>query len=174
MPVEGHMSATVIVSANPTCLTWAERFENYEIVTGFPACYTIDDRGRAYAFWILGNDYRVQSSYYGGYPATYLRRVRALFPEKRRALHVFSGMVDLTEFPGDTVDINADLNPTFVDDAQTLENVPLEDYDIVLADPPYSVEDAERYQTTMVKRNSVMRALGRVRPGTHVVWLDQV
>jgi hypothetical protein len=27
-------------------------------------------------------------------------------------------------------------------------------YDLVLADPPYSVEDAERYQTTMVKRNS--------------------
>jgi hypothetical protein len=43
-----------------------------------------------------------------------------------------------------------------------------------MADPPYSVEDAERYQTTMVKRNSVMRALQSVRPGTHIVWLDQV
>jgi hypothetical protein len=44
----------------------------------------------------------------------------------------------------------------------------------VLADPPYSVEDAERYQTTMVKRNLVLRALQRTAPGTHVVWLDQV
>jgi hypothetical protein len=26
----------------------------------------------------------------------------------------------------------------------------------------------------MIKRNSVMRALQSVRPGTHVVWLDQV
>ncbi len=26
----------------------------------------------------------------------------------------------------------------------------------------------------MVKRNKVMKALERVQPGTHVVWLDQV
>jgi hypothetical protein len=52
--------------------------------------------------------------------------------------------------------------------------VPLENYDLVLADPPYSVEDAERYQTTMVKRNQVMNALQRLQPGAHVVWLDQV
>src|SRR6185312_11706222 len=57
---------------------------------------------------------------------------------------------------------------------QSLTRVPLELYDLVLADPPYSIEDAERYQTTMVKRNAVMRALKRVRGGTHVVWLDQV
>jgi 16S rRNA G966 N2-methylase RsmD len=47
-----------------------------------------------------------------------------------------------------------------VDDAQTLTRVPLEHYDLVLADPPYSVEDCDHYQTTMVKRS--------------VVWLDQV
>ncbi len=76
--------------------------------------------------------------------------------------------------PGDTVDINPDLSPTYVDDAQTLEGVPLDAYDLVLADPPYSVEDAERYQTSMVKRNSVMRALRRLAPGAHVAWLDQV
>jgi 23S rRNA A2030 N6-methylase RlmJ len=52
--------------------------------------------------------------------------------------------------------------------------VPLRNYDLILADPPYSVEDADRYQTTMVKRNLVMRALQRAPPGTHVVWLDQV
>ena len=122
----------------------------------------------------MGNDYRVRSEYYGGYPAGYLRRVRALFPDKRRVLHLFSGKVDLAAMPGDTVDINADLEPTYVDDAQTLERVPLDSYALVLADPPYSVEDAERYQTTMVKRNSVMRALQQLSPGTHVVWLDQV
>jgi 16S rRNA G966 N2-methylase RsmD len=82
--------------------------------------------------------------------------------------------VDLAAMPGDTVDVNAELAPTFVDDAQTLERVPLERYDLVLADPPYSVEDAERYRTTMVKRNAVMSALGRLAPGTHIVWLDQV
>jgi 16S rRNA G966 N2-methylase RsmD len=66
------------------------------------------------------------------------------------------------------------LNPTYVDDAQTLQRVPLEQYDLVLADPPYSVEDAEHYGTSMVKRNIVMANLGRLAPDAHVVWLDQV
>ena len=89
-------------------------------------------------------------------------------------LHLFSGKVDTVVFPGHTVDLNADNAPTYVDDAQTLTNVPLDMYDLVLADPPYSVEDAEHYKTTMVKRNTVMRALTRVCSGTQVVWLDQV
>lgn len=76
--------------------------------------------------------------------------------------------------PGDTVDANAAMEPTYIDDAQSLLKVPLGRYDLVLADPPYSVEDAERYQTTMAKRNLVMQGLQRVRPGTDVVWLDQV
>jgi hypothetical protein len=122
----------------------------------------------------MGNAYGVKSGYYGGYPHGYLRRVKALFPDKQSCLHVFSGCVDQSAWPGDTVDLNASLSPTYVDDAQTLTAVPLENYDIILADPPYSVEDAEHYQPTMVKRNVVMRALSRVRSGTHVVWLDQV
>ena len=122
----------------------------------------------------MGNDYRVRSEYYGGYPAGYLRRVRALFPEKRSILHLFSGKVDLSALPGDTVDINPNLKPTYLDDAQTLAKVPLPKYDLILADPPYSIEDAQRYQTTMVKRNIVMRSLQGARPGTHIVWLDQV
>lgn len=155
-------------------LSWQDRIDNYVRVTGLPRSLFIAEDGRAVGAWIMGNDYRVKSGYYGGYPATYLKRVKALFPDKSRALHLFSGKVDLAALPGDTVDINADLGPTYVDDAQTLERVPLEQYDLVLADPPYSIEDAERYQTTMVKRNLVMRALQRLRAGTHVVWLDQV
>jgi hypothetical protein len=155
-------------------MTWEERIAHYGKASGFPVCMAVGEDGRAFGIWNMGQDYRVQSGYYGGYPAGYLRRVRALFPDKRRVLHIFSGKVDLSALPGDTVDINPDLNPTFVDDAQTLEAVPLERYDLVLADPPYSVEDAERYQTSMVKRNKVMRALGRLPAGAHVVWLDQV
>jgi hypothetical protein len=141
--------------------------------TGFPRSLFIAEGGCVVGTWIMGNSYHVRSGYYGGYPAGYLRRVRALFPDKRRVLHLFSGMVDLKALPGDTVDINAELELTYVDDAQRLEGVPLDAHDLVLADPPYSVEDAELYQTSMVKRNSVMRALQRVRPGTHIVWLDQ-
>jgi hypothetical protein len=155
-------------------LLWEERIASYVRQTGFPKSLFISEDGRVVGTWIMGNDYRVKSAYYGGYPAGYLRRVRALFPDKRRVLHLFSGKVDLAALPGDTVDINADLAPTYVDDAQKLENVPLDAYDLILADPPYSIEDAERYQTTMIKRNAVMRALQGVSEGTHIVWLDQV
>jgi hypothetical protein len=155
-------------------MDWNERIEHYVHRTGFPNSLFIAGDGRVVGTWIMGNDYRVKSRYYGGYPATYLRRMGALFPDKRRVLHLFSGHVDLTLMPGDTVDINPDLNPTYVDDAQRLADVPLENYDLVMADPPYSEDDAERYGTTMVKRNTVLKALHRLRAGTHVVWLDQV
>lgn len=153
---------------------WAPRISNYERVTGYPGGLFIGGDGRLVGTWILGNDYRVKSSFYGGYPNTYLPRVRSLFPEKKRVLHLFAGRIDTTLFPGTTVDINADLEPDIIDDAQTLEKVRLEDYDLVLCDPPYSVEDAEHYQTSMVKRQKVMHALARVKRGTDIVILDQV
>lgn len=155
-------------------MTWEDRINNYDAETKFPRSLFIAGDGRVVGTFIMGNSYKVQSGYYGGYPAGYLRRVRALFPDKQRVLHLFSGMVDLAALPGDTVDINPALNPTYIDDAQTLKQVPLDTYDLVLADPPYSIEDAEHYKSSMIKRNTVMRALQRCKLGTHIVWLDQV
>jgi 16S rRNA G966 N2-methylase RsmD len=156
-------------------MNWQQRIENYGRVTGFPRSLFIAEDGRIVGTWIMGNDYRVKSEYYGGYPAGYLRRIGALFPDRRKVLHIFSGKVELSAMPGDTVDVNPDLEPTFVADAHDLSSVPLHDYDLILADPPYSVEDAVRYQTTMVKRNVVLRTLAAgVAEGTRLVWLDQV
>jgi hypothetical protein len=152
-----------------------DRIDSYVRVTGFPRSLFVSEDGRIVGTWIMGNDYRVKSGYYGGYPAGYLRRIAALFPDRNRVLHVFSGKVDLAAMPGDTVDSNPITEPTWIADAHDLAAVPLVDYDLVLADPPYSVEDAERYQTTMVKRNVVIRSLSSgLRPGARVVWLDQV
>lgn len=151
-----------------------DRIDNYVKVTKFPRSLFIGEDGRIVGTWVMGNAYGVKSGYYGGYPHGYLSRIKALFPDKQKVLHVFSGKVDDSVWVGDTVDHNPDMSPTYIDDAQTLENVPLENYDIVLADPPYSVEDAEHYTKSMVKRNKVMSALSRVKSGTHIVWLDQV
>lgn len=161
---------------------WLKRIDSYADATKFPESLFVAADGRLVGTWILGNDYRVKSKFYGGYPNTYLARVKALFPDKERTLHLFSGMVDLDIFPGDTVDLNLSLalaRPAFsgmhyTDDAQTLTRVPLETYDLVLADPPYSVEDAEHYETSMIKRVKVFQALARLSAGTYVVWLDQV
>jgi hypothetical protein len=45
--------------------------------------------------------------------AGYLKRLRALFPDKHRPLHLFSGKVDVDQFPGDTLDVRAEVAPTF-------------------------------------------------------------
>ena len=155
-------------------MNWEERIANYVKETKYPRSVFVAEDGRVVGTWIMGNSYKVASGYFGGYPAGYLRRVKALFPDKKRPLHLFSGKVDTEVFPGDTVDIQEGLHPTYVDDAQTLLNVPLENYDLVLCDPPYSVEDAEHYQTSMVSRKRVIDALARLPKGAHLVVLDQV
>ncbi len=155
-------------------MEWDQRIDNYVRETKFPRSLFKAEDGRVVGVWIMGNNYRVKSTYYGGYPAGYLKRIKALFPDKKRILHIFSGKVDVASLPGDTVDINPDLKPTYLDDAQDLQRVPLGAYDLVLADPPYSVEDCDHYGTSMVKRNKVMKALQGLAVGTHVVWLDQV
>ena len=152
-----------------------DRIDNYKAVTGYPQGLFISDDGRIVGTWIMGQNYTVKSSYYGGYPAGYLKRIKALFPDKKNILHLFSGKVDTALMPGKTVDINPNNGADYVDDAQTLTQVPLKDFDLVCADPPYSVEDCDHYQTTMIKRNKVMAALGKgLKSGTHIVWLDQV
>ena len=165
-------------------MTPQERIDNYHKVTGFPQSLQVannnelmigGDKRIIGGTWIMGNNYQRAANFYGAYPHGYLRRIRALFPDASNVLHIFSGKVNTSELPGDTVDINPDLNPTYLDDAQTLNKVPIEDYDLILADPPYSVEDADRYKTTMIKRNKVMDVLGRrANPNTIVVFLDQV
>ncbi len=155
-------------------MTPQDRIDNYVSKSGYPRSLFLGEDGRIVGTWIMGNSYKVSTGYYGGYPATYLKRIRELFPDKKSILHLFSGEVDLAVMPGDTVDINSDRNPTFIDDAQRLINVPLHNYDLIMADPPYSVEDCDHYQTSMIKRNLVMKALTGCNPGTHVVWLDQV
>lgn len=153
-----------------------ERIESYCRETKMPeSIFVSEPDGRIVGTWVMGQNYTVRSQYYGGYPHGYLKRIKALFPDKKKVLHLFSGMVDTKIFPGDTVDINLENKPTYVDDAQTLKRVPVQRYDLVMADPPYSVEDCEHYETSMIKRNVVMRVLGgRLKRGAHVVWLDQV
>lgn len=55
----------------------------------------------------MGNNYKTKSGRYGEYPAGYLKRIAALFPDKRAAMHLFCGnAADTTALSGITVDIN--------------------------------------------------------------------
>ena len=112
-------------------MDWQARIDNYVRETKYPRSLFIGEDGRVVGTWIMGNNYRVKSGYYGGYPAGYLKRIRALFPDKENVLHIFSGKVDANILQGKTVDLDPKMEPDFVDDAQSLESVPIEEFDLI-------------------------------------------
>jgi hypothetical protein len=154
-------------------MDWPDRIENYDQKIGEP--YLGYAKGWCFGTWVMGNSYQKKTDYYGAFQGNFLKRVAALFPDRGKVLHLFSGKVDLSAFPGDTLDIRSDLGPTFCVDAATCEGVPLGDYDFVLADPPYSESDAARYGSCLINRNKVMARLSEGLPqGAYLAWLDQV
>ncbi len=101
--------------------------------------------------WILA---RSKVRYYGAYPAGFLGRARALLgvgPEDC-VLHLCSGKVEDYPFEGFgpfdiTLDVNPEGGPDICHDL-TAGPIPLEpgaNLSAVLADPPYTNEDATQY-----------------------------
>lgn len=150
--------------------------------------------------WMIGSCYKNPNGLYGAYPHGYLDRVHAMFPGARNILHVFSGGLtvdmavsaawpparwvenfnheDITATPGydmELVDLGGEgRHPTT---ECSVEELPLdwdEKFDLVLADPPYSKDDAAIYGPEMYNCRRVMSELHRVtKVGGTLVWLDQ-
>jgi hypothetical protein len=155
--------------------TWPERFANLEKVTGRPSYMKLERDGWVIGGWVLGQSYKRKVDYHGAYPGNLLRRIDALFFDRARTLHLFAGMVDLAQIPGDTLDIRPELNPTYCCDAETCEGVDLSQYDFVLADPPYSDKDTEIYGTKPLSRSKVLKTLAYGLPvGAYICWVDEV
>jgi hypothetical protein len=129
------------------------------------------DGGWLMGIWIMGNNYRKPAgNYYGAYPGSFLKRALALFPDRTQTLHLFSGTLQAGENEV-TVDVNAENNPSVIADVRALPFC--NEFDFVLADPPYSQKDADHYGTKMVARGPVMRELrGAVKTGAMLGWLD--
>ncbi len=160
-------------------MTLAERACAYAVAFArYPASHlrVVREQGGdvLYGTWLLGNDYRVRSAYYGGYPKGYLERVQALFPYEGRVLHVFSGALPYGSYERCDLRQEAEYQCDVLDLPEH-ENRNGHQWKLVLADPPYSAEDATRYGTPMIDRKRVMSALAQVtRVGGHLVWLDCV
>lgn len=135
---------------------------------------TVGADGRLQGIWILGNDYRNKTVYWGAYPPNYLARVNALFPDAERVLHLFSPSPpagDYTRF-----DLRRDVECDVRGDATKLSTYfPNRTFDLIHADPPYTDEDAAHYGTPPLSRNAVVREVYKIlEPGGYLVWLDQV
>lgn len=152
--------------------------------------------------WASGSAWKNPNPLYGAYPRGYLRRVHSCFPFSRKILHVFSGGLDrdqavatvllaqreaMLRVGGEGVpEVQAmelvDLkgpedgrHPTWQGDVLALPEEWAERFDLVLADPPYSEEDAAKYGVKMPLRHEVTHALRRVTmKGGVLVWLDTV
>ncbi len=150
----------------------------------YPESLFLGGDGRIYGIWIEGNCYKRKAGFYGEYPPSYLKRIYALFaPVLRevksdvRILHLFSGSV--REPLGITVDVNAALEPDILCSAEeiwpALEATRYR-YPLILADPPYSKDDAAKYGTAFPLARKVMRSLAMceraITPGAFLVWLD--
>ena len=158
--------------------TMAERAELYEQAEPgkkWPASVPwVGPDGRIYGMWILGQDYRNRSPLYGAYPPNYVMRVEALFPDRDRVLHLFSGSLPVGSYT--RFDIREDAECDVRGDAHQLStHFRPGEFDFVMADPPYSCSDADRYGTPWIQRNKVVKEVCKVlRPGGFLVWLDQV
>ena len=120
--------------------------------------------------WVMGNNYTTKSDLYGAYPYGYLDRIFTLFPlVPKKTLHVFSGSLpDSDDY--DKVDFNTGIDVEYMSYA-----IPNNYYSLVLADPPYSVEDCDRYGCCMIKRNVVFNECYKVMEKDGIlIWLDQV
>ena len=139
-------------------------FPNYP-----PLAYT--DRW-VYGVWMIGNDYRNKTTFYGAYPARYLNRIMSMFPNTKKIMHLFSGSVPKGNYIRFDLVQEADVEG----DAHSLSKYfEPESFDLILADPPYTDQDAERYGTPMVNRNIVVKECYKVlKPTGHLVWLDCV
>ncbi len=120
--------------------------------------------------WVMGNNYSTKTSLYGAYPHGYLDRIYTMFPLiKGKSLHLFSG--SLPDSPDyDKVDYNVGITAEDMGDI-----LPHNFYERIYADPPYSVEDSERYGCCMIKRNVVLKQCFLImKQGGYLIWLDQV
>ena len=124
-------------------------------------------------YWFVGGGN--VSDFYGSYQTEYLERIKTLFPDKKKVVHLFSGSLppspDYTRVGMDpTGQYKSDLE---IDVHNLSSHLPFKP-DLIYADPPYSVEDSEHYQNSMVNRERVVQECALVlEPGGFLVWLDQ-
>ena len=136
--------------------------------------------------WCIGNMFGNAVSFYGAYPRGYLQRVHSMFPNAQRVLHVFSGSLTIEQAAAvapnaqtiELVDLRnteSGCYPTWQGNVVSLPDAWHGYFDLILADPPYSRADAQKYDVPMLNRGRATRALRRVvAPGGVLVWLDQV
>ena len=135
--------------------------------------------------WILA---RPKAYYYGAYPLGFLERARALLGVSIQdsVLHICSGMIVRYPYRGfgkadETLDLDRRLNPDHCQDCRSPwpQNSLGAGWRAILADPPYTEDDAAHYEPGALKlpsaRELVVLAADALRVGgrfglLHYIW----
>ena len=152
-----------------------ERAENFTRV--FPQYSPlVVHNNRLYGFWLIGRWYATNRSFYGSYPPSYLNRVKSLFPDCERILHLFSGSIKGVGFNEITYDIKPEYGPQICDDVKNvLRHFEPDEFDLILADPPYELRDFEKYGCKPFNKGKAVAECSVItRHGGFLVWLDTI
>ncbi len=160
-------------------MTLADRAAAYAVAfPDQPASHLrlVREQGRdvLYGRWVLGQDYRNKTSYYGAYPPGYLARVMALFPDAlgSETMHVFSGSLPEGNYIRCDVQRPAELRCDILD---VPAHVGADRFRLLLADPPYTSADSKKYGTPPLNKRGALSALAAIaHSGAHLCWLDTI
>jgi hypothetical protein len=107
--------------------------------------------------WVLPRPRKCK--YKGGFPLHFEKKLWRILGEPKKVLHPFGGMSEI----GDRVDLNKEVNPTFLGDAHNLDFIKNNTYDLVIVDPPYDNEQAKKlYKTPKLKYSTYVKEAVRV------------
>ena len=127
----------------------------------------------------IGNNYAKANDYYGGYQGNYLKRIAALFPDKKSVAHLYAGQADTTNLPGQKYDINPQSIDTIYADAREMSKYAVDKHDLWVCDPPYGEERLKEYQQRYncpADNLNIKKVFNEIylasAPGAHIVWLD--
>ena len=134
-----------------------------------------EEREFIHGFWFTGGGN--VSDFYGSYQTEYLNRVQCMFPDftgAKEVVHLFSGSLPPGPYTRVGMDPTGKYKSDFECDAHKLASFLPFNPSLIYADPPYSIEDSEHYQNSMVNRAIILEQCGLVlKSGGYVVWLDQ-
>jgi hypothetical protein len=158
-------------------MTLIERVNNYNL--NKPWQLFNDDSGRIVGTIYIGNNYSRANNYYGGYQGNYLKRIRALFPDKINIAHLYAGQADIKDLPGVKYDINPQDQDTEYADARDMRKYAKSFHDLWVCDPPYGEERLKEYQRRYgckAENINVKRVFNELyhcsASNAHIVWLD--
>lgn len=133
---------------------------------------TVVDKGWLYGVWYCSTSFQ-KAIYYGQYPMTFVKRIEAMFPNSNM-LHLCCGRCKIEGA------VNVDFHSLpEVDIVANAEELPQEllqgSFDVVLIDPPYSEQDADRYKVPrLVNAGKVMKQCKMaLKKGGYLCWLDE-